>query len=57
VINIQNRILVNINLKLTHAVLPVTKAISILNKLRKATDAEIVIVGSTKELPHVNAVI
>ena len=51
-----NRILVNVNSEADSRRLPVQKAIAILNKLRAATSAEIVLVGSPKEQPHVMAV-
>jgi heptosyltransferase II len=51
-----NRIIVNINSEAEARRLPVPKAISILTKLRSATDAELVMVGSPKELAHVQMV-
>ncbi len=49
-------IIVNVNAEAVSRRLPVSKAISIINKLRAATDADIIMIGSPKELPHVNAV-
>jgi lipopolysaccharide heptosyltransferase II len=53
---IPNRIIVNVNSEADARRLPAAKAISILNMLRASTDAELVLVGSPKELPHVQAV-
>ncbi len=52
-----NRILVNVNSEADSRRLPIPKAIAILDKLRNATHAEIMLVGSPKELPHVTAVV
>jgi lipopolysaccharide heptosyltransferase II len=51
-----NRIIVNVNSEAESRRLPVAKAISIINLLRRQTDAELVLVGSPKEKPHVDAV-
>ena len=53
---ISDRVIVNVNSEADARRLPVDKAISILNVLRAATDAELVLVGSPKEVPHVQAV-
>jgi ADP-heptose:LPS heptosyltransferase len=53
---IPGRIIVNVNSEADARRLPVDKAISILNELRAATDAELILVGSPKEVPHVQAV-
>ncbi len=53
---IPNRVIVNVNSEADARRLPVEKAISILNLLRASTDAELVLVGSPKEVPHVQAV-
>ncbi len=53
---IPNRVIVNVNSEADARRLPVEKAISILNVLRAATDAELILVGSPKEVPHVQAV-
>ena len=51
-----NRIIININSEAEARRLPVEKAIPVLNLLRASTDAELVLVGSPKEVPHVMAV-
>jgi heptosyltransferase II len=53
---IPNRIIINVNSEAEARRLPVEKAISILNLLRASTGAEMVLVGSAKEVPHVTAV-
>lgn len=53
---IPNRVIVNVNSEADARRLPVVKAISILNLLRASTDAELILVGSPKEVPHVQAV-
>jgi lipopolysaccharide heptosyltransferase II len=53
---IPNRVIVNVNSEADARRLPVVKAISVLSLLRASTDAELVLVGSPKELPHVQAV-
>jgi lipopolysaccharide heptosyltransferase II len=51
-----NTVVVNVNSEADSRRLPVEKAISVLNALRAATDARLLLVGSPKELPHVTAV-
>ncbi|HSK12296.1 MAG TPA: glycosyltransferase family 9 protein [Phnomibacter sp.] len=51
-----DRIIINVNSEADARRLPVEKAIGILNLLRERTDAELVMVGSPKEVPHVLAV-
>jgi ADP-heptose:LPS heptosyltransferase len=53
---ISNTILVNVNSEADARRLPVEKSISILNLLRASTSAELILMGSPKEVPHVNAV-
>lgn len=53
---IANRIIINVNSEAGARRLPVEKAISLLNLLRASTDAEFVLVGSSKELPQVTSV-
>jgi heptosyltransferase-2 len=53
---IPNRIIINVNSEAEARRLPVEKAIPVLNLLRASTDAELVLVGSPKEVPHVTAV-
>ncbi|MCU0403379.1 MAG: glycosyltransferase family 9 protein [Chitinophagaceae bacterium] len=54
---VDNRILINVNSEADARRLPVEKAISIIDLLRENTDAELVMVGSPKEVPHVNSVL
>ncbi len=51
-----NRILINVNSEADSRRLPVQKAISIIDKIRSNTDADLILVGSPKEVPHVTAV-
>ncbi len=53
---VPGRIIINVNSEAESRRLPVEKAIGILNLLRASTDAELVLVGSPKEVPHVMAV-
>jgi len=53
---VPNRIIINVNSEAEARRLPVEKAIAVLNLLRASTDAELVLVGSPKEVPHVTAV-
>jgi lipopolysaccharide heptosyltransferase II len=53
---IPNRVIINVNSEAEARRLPVEKAIGILSLLRASTDAELVLVGSPKEVPHVQAV-
>ncbi|HMP91263.1 MAG TPA: glycosyltransferase family 9 protein [Phnomibacter sp.] len=52
----QDRILVNVNSEAESRRLPVEKAVAIINLLRQATHKELVLLGSPKEVPYVNAV-
>lgn len=51
-----NRIIINVNSEAEARRLPVEKAIPVLNLLRASTNAELILVGSPKEVPHVTAV-
>lgn len=51
-----NRIIINVNSEAESRRLPVEKAIGIINLLRDQTNAELMLVGSPKEKPHVDAV-
>ncbi len=53
---IPERILININSEADSRRLPVEKAVTIINLLRSRTDAELLLVGSPKEVPHVTAI-
>ncbi len=53
---IPNRVIVNVNSEADARRLPVPKAIAVLNLLRASMDAELVLVGSPKEVPHVQQV-
>ena len=53
---VPGRVIVNVNSEAEARRLPVEKAISILNLLRISTDAELIMVGSPKEVPHVKSV-
>jgi len=48
-----NRIIINVNSEAESRRLPVQKAIPVVNLLRQSTNAELVLVGSPKEVPHV----
>jgi ADP-heptose:LPS heptosyltransferase len=51
-----NRVIININSEATSRRLPVSKAISIINTVRKTITGEILLVGSPKEKPFVDTV-
>lgn len=51
-----NRIIVNVNSEAESRRLPVEKAARVVDLLRLQTNAELVMVGSPKEVPHVQAV-
>jgi heptosyltransferase II len=53
---IPNRVMVNVNSEADARRLPIEKSIAVLNLLRASTDAELVLVGSPKEVPHVQSV-
>jgi lipopolysaccharide heptosyltransferase II len=53
---VPNRIIINVNSEADSRRLPVEKAIPVIELLRSRTDAELVMVGSPKELPHVKQV-
>ncbi len=53
---VPNRIIINVNSEADSRRLPVEKAIPVIDLLRTSTDAELVLVGSPKELPHVQQV-
>jgi heptosyltransferase II len=53
---IPDRIIINVNSEAEARRLPVDKAVSVINLLRASTNAELVLVGSPKEVPHVTAV-
>jgi lipopolysaccharide heptosyltransferase II len=53
---LRNRILINPNSEADSRRLPAQKAISILNALRRATQAELILMGSPKEVPHVTGI-
>jgi heptosyltransferase II len=52
----KNSIIINVNSEADARRLPVPKAIAIIDKLRVSTEAEFILVGSPKELPHVTEV-
>lgn len=51
-----NKIVINVNSEADSRRLPVNKAVEIINLLRTQTDAQLLLVGSPKEVPHVTAV-
>jgi heptosyltransferase II len=55
-LNKRDAIVVNINSEATSRRLPVEKAIALVNVLRKEMEAEIILIGSPKEMDHVNKV-
>ncbi len=52
----ENLIVININSKAVSRRLPVTKAIAIIDAVRAATTAEIMLIGAPMEVPHVQSV-
>lgn len=56
-IPIPGRVIINVNSEAESRRLPVEKATSIINLLRASTDVELVMVGSPKEVPHVQKVL
>lgn len=53
---VPDRVMVNVNSEADARRLPIEKSISVLNLLRASTAAELVLVGSPKEVPHVQKV-